>query len=127
MILTKGLRQFITYNIIGIINTAIGFSIIFMLMFLGIDPVSSNAIGYAVGSLSSYYLNRRFTFKADGNIWIEAIKFFSVLGVAYLLNYVTLKYLLGRTDPYIAQFFAASIYTFTSFFLSKLLVFKDTT
>ncbi|NPA60755.1 MAG: GtrA family protein, partial [Epsilonproteobacteria bacterium] len=40
------IREFIKYNLVGVINTLVGFGIIFILMFLGVNPILSNAIGY---------------------------------------------------------------------------------
>jgi len=47
------LVQFFTYNIVGIVNTIAGFSIIFLLMFLGLNAIPSNIIGYASTLVSS--------------------------------------------------------------------------
>ena len=117
--------QFIHYNLVGIINTAVGFFIIFLLMYLGVEPVLSNAIGYAIGSISSFYLNKKYTFKSTDNRNMQAINFFTVLGISYLLNYIVLKWLLDFINPYYAQLFSAIIYTLSSFLLVKFLVFKD--
>jgi len=54
------------------------------------------------------------------------IKFFIVLGVAYVLNFVTLQYLLPLLNPYFAQLGAAVVYTVSSFLLARYFVFKET-
>ncbi len=109
----------------GIINTIIGFSIIFSLMFFGLTPVISNLIGYAIGSLISFYLNRRYTFNKRHSTFLQVIQFFLVLFFSYLLNLLTLFLLLDLINPYIAQLFSAIIYTLSSFLLMKLFVFKE--
>jgi putative flippase GtrA len=125
-VLKKTFVQFVTYNIVGIANTLVGFSIIFLLMFAGVGATLSNAIGYAIGSILSYILNKKYTFKSTSNSKMQAVKFFMVLGVSYLLNFVTLQWLLGFLNPYIAQLFSAVVYTLSSFLLAKFIVFKDT-
>lgn len=121
------IAQFVRYNLVGIANTLVGFSIIFGLMFLGIDPMVSNAIGYGVGGLLSFYLNKKYTFQSTGNATKQALYFFMVLGVSYLLNFMTLQFLLPRTDAYIAQLISAVVYTLSSFILAKRVVFKVAT
>lgn len=121
------LGQFIRYNAVGVVNTLVGFSIIFGLMFLGIDPTVSNAIGYGVGGVLSFYLNKKYTFQSTGNAIKQALYFFMVLGVSYLLNFMTLQFLLPRTDAYIAQLISAVVYTLSSFILAKRIVFKVAT
>lgn len=117
--------QFITYNIVGIVNTIVGFSIIFSLMFAGLSPTLSNLIGYAIGAVLSYHLNKKYTFKSTTGSKVQAMKFFMVLFAAYILNFITLQWLLGLLNPYLAQFISASVYTLTSFVLAKFIVFKD--
>jgi putative flippase GtrA len=91
---------------------------------MGFSATKSNAIGYAFGAVLSYYLNKRYTFKTDGNSRIEALKFFMVLGISYLLNFLALQWFLTLLNPYIAQLFSAIIYTLSSFLLAKFFVFK---
>jgi len=117
--------QFIKYNLVGIINTIVGFSIIFSLMFFGLSPVISNLIGYAIGSVLSFYLNSRYTFNARQSTPLQVIYFFLVLLLSYLLNLFTLFLLLDVINPYIAQLFSAIVYTSSSFLLMKLFVFKE--
>lgn len=118
------LTQFLKYNFIGIINTFIGFSIVFSLMFLGLSAVWSNFVGYFFGAIVSYNLNKRYTFKDRQSSKMQIVKFFSVLGIAYLLNLLTLVMLLESSNPYLAQIIAAIVYTLSSFILAKVFVFK---
>ena len=109
----------------GIVNTLFGFSLIFTLMFFGVSATLSNGIGYFFGAILSYYLNRKYTFKSTSNSRQEAIKFFTVLAIAYLLNYLTLQLLLGMDqNPYPAQLISAIVYTLSSFILAKFFVFE---
>ncbi len=121
----KILKEFISYNIVGIANTLVGFSIVFSLMFLGLSAIKSNAIGYFLGAILSYYLNKKYTFKSTIDNKMQIIKFFSVLFFAYILNLLTLQWLLGFSNPYFAQFISAVVYTLSSFTLAKFIVFKD--
>lgn len=116
--------EFISYNIVGIVNTLFGFSIIFSLMFAGLSATLSNAIGYFFGAILSYTLNKKYTFKSKEPNKTEALKFFMVLAISYGLNFVTLQILLNHINPYYAQFISAVVYTLSSFLLAKFFVFK---
>ena len=121
--LKQTFTQFLAYNVIGIINTIVGFSIIFALMFYGVSATSSNIIGYVIGAIFSYILNKKYTFKSKKHNKTQAIKFFTVLLISYCLNFITLQWLLTFTNPYLAQFISAVIYTLSSFLLAKFFVF----
>jgi putative flippase GtrA len=53
------------------------------------------------------------------------IKFFIVLGIAYILNFMTLQWLLMAMNPYTAQLGAAIVYTISSFVMARYFVFKE--
>ena len=118
--------QFMRYNLVGVVNTLIGFSIIFGLMYLGVSATISNIMGYTIGLFVSYILNSRYTFTSSTNHKKVMIKFFMVLIVAYVFNFITLQWMLAWTNPYIAQLSAAVIYTVSSFLLAKYFIFEET-
>lgn len=118
------IKQFLSYNIVGIVNTLAGFSIIYGLMLLGVSPVKSNAIGYGIGAILSYFLNKKYTFKVETYDTMQVVKFFMVLGVSYLVNLIVLYALLDTINAYIAQFIAAMLYTLSAFILFKYVVFN---
>ena len=93
-------------------------------MFLGLEPMVANAIGYFFGAILSYTLNKKYTFKSHDKNHVEALKFFMVLFVAYVLNALTLQYLLPLMNPYYAQLIAAIVYTLSSFMMAKFIVFS---
>ena len=117
------LKQFLSYNAVGIANTFLGFSIIYGLMFLGISPVESNAIGYGIGAVLSYFLNKKYTFKVAKHDTMQVVKFFMVLGVSYLFNFIALYILLDVLNAYIAQVVSTLVYTLCAFILLKYFVF----
>ena len=117
-------KEFLRYNLVGIINTVIGFGIIILLMSVGVDALKSNAIGYGVGAVLSYILNSKYTFKDTEYKSRKIVIFFLILTVAYGLNYIVLQSLLPLLNPYLAQVFAAIMYTVSAFVLMKFLVFS---
>jgi len=119
------LNQFLKYNIVGIVNTLVGFIIIIVLMFAGLSPEVSNAIGYGIGAILSYYLNSKYTFESKSKDKKIILKFFLVLAIAYALNFLTLQSLLPLINPYFSQVISAIVYTLSSFFLMKFFVFRE--
>jgi len=118
--------EFLKYNLVGVANTLVGFSIVFSLMFFGLHAIESNMIGYAIGAVLSFYLNSKYTFKSKRTKAL-ALKFFGVLLVSYFLNFLVLQWLLlTEVDPYMAQLFSAVVYTFSSFVFMKVFVFGKT-
>ena len=118
-------KEFLHYSLVGIVNTITGFGIIVLLMYCGLDAIKSNEVGYGVGAIISYLLNRKYTFNDANHTITKILKFFIVLSIAYSLNYFVLNYFLARISPYYAQMISAATYTVSAFILMKLFVFKD--
>lgn len=61
-------RQFITYCLIGLLNTAIHF--LAFILFLKIVPYQtiSNLLGFCLGLCFSFFMNSYFTFKEKPNV-----------------------------------------------------------
>jgi len=119
------LKHFLRYNLVGIINTLFGFTLIFLLMALGMDAKLSNLLGYMMGAILSYLLNSRYTFQTTPSLK-DALKFFTILAVSYIINFLTLLTLLGQEmNPYIAQLVSGVVYTLSSFLLARRFVFGE--
>lgn len=119
------LLQFVKYNLVGVVNTLVGFSIILLLMYMGLSATVSNILGYAIGTVISYILNSKYTFVSSTNNQAILVKFVMALTLAYILNFMTLQWLLALINPYLAQLGAAVVYSISSFMLVKYFVFKE--
>ena len=121
----KDFPYFIRYAGIGVINTVVGYGLIFTLMFFGINPFLSNGISYAVGIMISYILNRNFNFRSEKSTRETFPKFVGVLLIAYLLNlaalFVSLTIL--HINKYIAQLIAGVFYTLFGFYGNRYITF----
>lgn len=90
----KGLGQFIKFNVVGIMNTAVDFGVFMILnRYLGLTYAVSQVISYSCGMVNSYFLNKFWTFqKREGFTAIEVTKFILVnlcsLGVSLLVLYI---------------------------------------
>ncbi len=81
-------NTFIRFGIVGIINTIVGMSVMFLLFNLaGCSYWLSSAANYVVGSIVSYFLNRNFTFHSKEKQGRAVVKFIVNIVVCYLIAY----------------------------------------
>jgi len=114
------------FALVGLANTVIGYGVILILHYgLGAGDIAANALGYAIGALVSYFLNKTFTFnsrRAHG----QALPRF-VLGVAcaWLVNLAVLKMALTlwHWPAAAAQGAAVVAYTLSFYVISRYFVF----
>ena len=121
------MKTFGRYLLVGLLNTGLGYAIIFGCMYgLGLSPVLSNALGYGLGMSISYFLNRSFTFRAKHTDGTTVAKFVAVNGGAYLANLGMLLFLIGTLGVHegLAQVLAGGVYVVTSFLINKHYVFR---
>ena len=118
--------HFYKYLLVGVINTIVGYGVIFSLMYLGISPEISNITGYGIGISVSYLLNKTYTFKSKTHPKKEFPKFVFSLLIAYGLNFLTLILCIRvfNINPYISQVLSGGVYTISGFLLSKYFAFK---
>lgn len=124
------MKYFGRFLTVGLLNTLIGYCIIFACMYLAkLSPEVSNFIGYGVGLTISYSLNRKFTFNSNQNRRSEVIRFLVVFLVSYAANYAILLGLIHllSLNPGVSQVLAGIAYVIASFFLNKYYVFNTKT
>jgi putative flippase GtrA len=56
--------QFVRYGVVGATNTAVFFISYWLLLQLDVNYLVASAVGYTLGSINGYILNRRWTFQA---------------------------------------------------------------
>jgi putative flippase GtrA len=121
------MKQFSRFLVVGLFNTALGYSIIFACMYLaGMTPEASNVIGYAVGLVASYLLNKSYTFKKDSTRRGEFTKFLVVFALAYGLNFLALLALVHGMEMHqgLSQALAGVVYISVSYLMNKYFVFN---
>ena len=80
--------QFIRFLGVGVINTAVGTGTMFLLYnVFGAGYWISSASNYIVGSIVSYILNKKFTFKNQDSNKKTIIKFIVGIAVCYGIAY----------------------------------------
>lgn len=78
----------IKFVLVGIINTAVGTAVMFVLYNLFCANYwFASAMNYVVGSIVSYFLNKYFTFQNSEKSFKQVIQFIVNITVCYLLAY----------------------------------------
>ena len=114
------------FLIVGVINSSIGLSAIYIAKgVLNYDDISANIFGYSFGLIVSYTLNRFWTFAHNGAFVKSVFAFLIVQGCAYFLNLASVLILIHyEVDSYIAQALGVLPYTIISYLGSRYFVFK---
>lgn len=123
------MQQFGRFLSVGFINSAVGYAVIFLSMYLtDLEPEVCNIAGYAVGFFISFALNRHYTFRSEGRISREFLKFALVFCFSYLINIMALTSLVRvlHVNAYASQLAAGLLYISMSYALNKSLVFSKT-
>ena len=140
-------KEFIKYCLVGLVNTFVGITtaIISLNLFL-LNYAISTALAYITGSIVSFYMNKKFTFKNKGKSGKQFIIFFLTMLPAYVISY-WLGFKIGHfSTEYLTEVFdflhkatnipqyrladnfaillSMAIYLFVGFTINKMVVFK---
>jgi putative flippase GtrA len=93
------LREIILFVIIGVGNTALFFIVYNVLRFV-LPPFHSNAIAVVFGAMTSFWANRRFTFRVKGSERVarQLLEFAAVFAVTLVLSTGALEVLYRMQD-----------------------------
>ena len=118
--------ELVRFGFVGVVNTAVGLSVILAGIALGLDDISANVTGYLVGLATSFVLNRRWTFRYEERIDARLIARYSIAFlVAYLANLTVALSLIhaGLVPRPAGHIIAAGIYTAVFYALCRSFVF----
>ena len=123
-------RQFAVFFGVGLINTAIGLSVILALSFSGVHYMMANAIGYGVGLCAGFVLHKKISFR-DNLEWSLSLpqfrRFLAVFAVGYAVQFVCLFFFvhdIGWYEP-LAQVIACGVYMVISYIGNRVWTFKS--
>ncbi|MNP17943.1 GtrA-like protein [compost metagenome] len=128
-------QDFIKFLLVGVLNTAVGLSTIFLLLnLLDFNYWISTFMGNSIGAIVSYCLNKRFTFNSNVSNREAFWKFVSVIVLCYLISYtasyILFDILIGELIHDVAlrsnftALIGAGIYTLLNYIGQKYFVFK---
>jgi len=115
----------VRFGIVGVSNTLLGFTV-FRGAHRVLPAAASQALSYLVGMLWSYYWNRRWTFKSQGNVASEATRFFSLQVGFLLLSAAMLGLLVDHLhqNPTVSWLGTSALCTALNFVASRFWAFK---
>lgn len=114
------------YALVGLANSIVGYSaILFFEYGMRLSSTAANALGYAVGMLLSYLLNRSFTFRSRRSHRSAIPAFVIAVAVCYSLNLAVLHALKALTTwpAALCQAAAVAAYAVSFFLVSRYSVF----
>ena len=124
------LGQFIKFGIVGISNTLLTFAVYTLLLkVFGVWYLAASAIGFGAGTVNSFLLNRRWTFRGHVGDALTPLRWTVVqcggLGVNEGLLYVFVHD--ARVDKLLSQAFATAVVTITTFLANRAWTFRTHT
>lgn len=124
------LLQFLKFNVVGLINTAVDFLIMLLLTSVaGMGKPLASTISYACGMLNSYILNTSWTFRKERKRTKREILLFVMinlvaLGVRQGVLYLCENVFMIETDI-LCTLIAIAVSTVINFTGNRLFVFKN--
>lgn len=121
------LVQFVKFGIVGVANTLLTFAVYTLLLkVFGVWYLAASAIGFVVGTINSFLLNRRWTFRDHVGDAYTPVRWTVVqccgLGVNEGLLYVFVHQ--AQLDKLLAQAFATAVVTVSTFFANRAWTFR---
>lgn len=137
----RTLFQLLRYALVGVMNTVLTLAVIFVLKsFAGVNPWTSNAIGYVAGFINSFVWNKLWVFRSHNHFFRESLKFGLGFLICYGLQFVVTWALtsltplgswqfetLGLTfSGYgVATLLGMAFYTLANFIYNRLITFSE--
>ena len=123
----RGVRQFLKFGVVGASGTVVNFVVAHALeKSTSLSWFADFAIGFMIGGVSNYVLNRVWTFGSRRNPLVEGLQFLAVSAVALLLGKVVFE-IAGRAGfhHFTMTWLAATVAgVFVNFFLNKYWTFR---
>jgi putative flippase GtrA len=112
----------------GVINTILGFIVIFSSMSLGFSPFVSNVAGYSVGFILGFVMSKNFVFRSNGHLVMESVRYLTAFVVSFLVNLIVLRVSLVdfKLNVILSQILAALSYTLLMYLFMRIFVFRAT-
>lgn len=121
------LVQFVKFGIVGVSNTVLAFAIYTVLLkVFGVWYLGASAIGFVVGAVNGFLLNRRWTFAGHVGDSLTPVRWGVVQGCGLALN-EGLLYLFvdgAGVEKLLSQAFATGIVTVITFAVNRAWTFR---
>lgn len=116
-------KQIVSFILVGLLNTAFGYGVYTLFIYLGFNYVSAALYATIIGVFFNFKTIGKIVFGSNENGLI--FKFIAVYVVVFIVNVLCIKIFksVGFND-YIAGFLAIGPYAIVSFILNKKYVFR---
>jgi putative flippase GtrA len=121
------LLQFVKFTIVGVSNTLLTFAVYTLLLkVLGVWYLAASAIGFVVGAVNSFLLNRRWTFRGHVGDALTPVRWSIVQGCGLGLNEGLLFVFVSGAglDKLLGQAFATAVVTVLTFAANRAWTFR---
>ena len=119
--------QFVKFGTVGVSNTLLTFLVYTLLLkVFGVWYLAASAIGFLVGAINGFLLNRRWTFKEHVGDALTPVRWGVVQGCGLGLNEALLYLLVAgaHVDKLLSQAFATAIVTVLTFLANRAWTFR---
>jgi putative flippase GtrA len=119
--------QFVKFGTVGVSNTLLTFLVYTLLLkVFGVWYLAASAIGFLVGAINGFLLNRRWTFKEHVGDALTPVRWGIVQGCGLGLNEALLYLLVdgARVDKLLGQAFATAVVTVLTFLANRAWTFR---
>lgn len=117
---------FVRYILVGLTNSSVCFTTMYISYLLGFHYLTYTAIGYLVAIFYSFFMNLRFTFRVEGKILQRLSLFFIInlsnLGIVEIIEYVMID--IFHINRLLSILTAMTWYVITGFLMNNYLVYK---
>jgi len=121
------LVQFVKFGIVGVSNTLLTFLVYTLLLkVFGVWYLAASAVGFMVGAINGFLLNRRWTFKGHIGDALTPLRWTVVQACGLGLNLALLYVLVDRVslDKLLAQACATGVVTVLTFTANRAWTFR---
>jgi putative flippase GtrA len=121
------LVQFVKFGIVGVSNTLLAFAIYTVLLKgFGVWYLAASAIGFVVGAINGFLLNRRWTFSGHVGDSLTPVRWGVVQGCGLALNEALLYGFVDGAglEKLLGQACATAIVTVVTFFVNRSWTFR---
>src|SRR6478672_3368985 len=124
---THVVLQFVKFGIVGVSNTLLSFAIYTVLLkVFGVWYLAASAIGFVIGAVNGFLLNRRWTFAGHVGDALTPVRWGVVQGCGLALN-LGLLYLFvdgAGVEKLLGQALATAIVTVVTFLVNRAWTFR---
>ena len=123
-------KSLLLFLIIGACNTVLSLALQFALFnWAHFGYWGSSATAFAICSISSFYFNKKYSFKNTEKVWITALRFALVIAVCYVLAYYVAQpltsWLLNALGWTLESKITDQIFTLLNYTGQKFFAFKN--